>query len=70
LKENRSNEDLICNINGDVQFDNINFIYPSRKDVSVLNNLNLIARANQTTAIVGSSGCGKSFLEGKQKIYY
>ena len=48
-------------INADIKFDNVSFVYPSRKEVSVLNNLNFIARAGQTTALVGSSGCGKSF---------
>ncbi|CAF4455399.1 unnamed protein product, partial [Rotaria sp. Silwood2] len=44
------------NIDGDVEFDNINFTYPSRKDTSVLCNLSFIARAGQTTALVGSTG--------------
>ncbi|CAF4941951.1 unnamed protein product, partial [Rotaria sp. Silwood1] len=48
------------NINGDIKFDNVNFIYPSRKEVPVLRNLSLIARAGQTTALVGTSGSGKS----------
>ncbi|CAF4979491.1 unnamed protein product, partial [Rotaria sp. Silwood1] len=48
------------NINGDIKFDNVNFIYPSRKEVPVLHNLSLIARAGQTTALVGTSGSGKS----------
>ncbi|CAF5203377.1 unnamed protein product, partial [Rotaria magnacalcarata] len=30
------------NINGHIQFKNVNFNYPSRKDVTVLNNLNLM----------------------------
>ncbi|CAF4225615.1 unnamed protein product [Rotaria sp. Silwood2] len=47
-------------INGDIEFDNVNFKYPSRKDTSVLRNLSFVARAGQTTALVGSSGCGKS----------
>ncbi|CAF3163376.1 unnamed protein product [Rotaria sp. Silwood2] len=50
----------IYNINGDIEFDNVDFNYPSRKDAPVLRNLSLIARAGQTTALVGSSGCGKS----------
>ncbi|CAF2909285.1 unnamed protein product [Rotaria sp. Silwood2] len=50
----------IYNINGDIEFDNVNFIYPSRKDTPVLHNLSFIARAGQTTALVGLSGCGKS----------
>ncbi|CAF1229120.1 unnamed protein product [Rotaria sordida] len=48
------------NINGDIQFDNVNFAYPARSDVLVLRNLTLTARAGETTALVGSSGSGKS----------
>ncbi|CAF1351303.1 unnamed protein product [Rotaria sordida] len=44
------------NMNGDIQFDNINFAYPARPDVLVLRNLNLIARAGEITALVGSNG--------------
>jgi len=58
----------LVDINGDIEFDNVNFIYPSRKDVSVLNNLNLIIRAGQTTALVGASGCGKPFPQDKDLI--
>ncbi|CAF3763873.1 unnamed protein product [Rotaria sordida] len=56
----KEDTEAIDNINGDIEFDNIIFSYPSRKDVPVLRNLSLIARAGQTTALVGSSGCGKS----------
>jgi ATP-binding cassette subfamily B (MDR/TAP) protein 1 len=59
IKSNRESID----INGDIEFDNVDFVYPSRKDVPVLRNLNLIARAGQTTALVGSSGCGKSIYD-------
>ncbi|CAF2852867.1 unnamed protein product [Rotaria sp. Silwood2] len=52
--------EALDNIKGNVEFDNVNFSYPSRKDVSVLHNLSLIARVGRTTALVGSSGCGKS----------
>ncbi len=53
----------VFDLNDDIEFDNVNFIYPARKDVPVLRNLSLIARAGQTTALVGSSGSGKSFLK-------
>ncbi|CAF0893719.1 unnamed protein product [Rotaria sordida] len=56
----KEDTEAIDNINGDIEFDNIIFSYPSRKDVPVLRNLSLIARAGQITALVGSSGCGKS----------
>jgi ABC-type multidrug transport system fused ATPase/permease subunit len=53
----------ISSTKGDIEFDAVNFTYPSRKDVSVLRNLSLTARAGQTTALVGSSGCGQSLLK-------
>ncbi|CAF0938979.1 unnamed protein product [Rotaria sordida] len=56
----KEDTEQIYNINGNIGFDNVNFMYPSRNDVPVLRNLSLIARAGQTTALVGSSGCGKS----------
>ncbi|CAF1001018.1 unnamed protein product [Rotaria sordida] len=68
-KKSRSNKDSV-DINGDIEFDNVNFIYPSRKGVSVLNNLNFIARAGQTTALVGLSGCGKSTCISLLLRYY
>ena len=48
-------------MNGDIQFDNINFAYPARPDVLVLQNLTLTARAGEITALVGSSGSGQYF---------
>uniref|UniRef100_A0A3Q3EQS3 ATP-binding cassette, sub-family B (MDR/TAP), member 4 n=1 Tax=Labrus bergylta TaxID=56723 RepID=A0A3Q3EQS3_9LABR len=47
-------------IKGDIEFKNINFNYPSRPDLKVLNNLSLSVKSGQTIALVGSSGCGKS----------
>lgn len=44
---------------GDVKFSNVNFVYPSRTDVPVLNGLSFTADRGQTTALVGTSGCGK-----------
>ncbi|CAF4651778.1 unnamed protein product [Rotaria sp. Silwood1] len=58
------------NINGDVEFDNVDFIYPSRKEAPVLHNLSLVARVGRTTALVGSSGCGKSTCMSLFLRYY
>jgi len=60
-EDDRSGAGWMSDINGDIEFDHVNFVYPSRKEVSVLRDLSLIARAGQTTALVGSSGCGKYF---------
>ncbi|CAF4570647.1 unnamed protein product [Rotaria sp. Silwood1] len=61
----KENEEENFDINGDIEFDNVNFSYPSRKDVPALRNLSFVARAGQTTALIGSSGCGKSFQKQK-----
>ncbi len=48
-------------VQGRIEFQNINFIYPS--DVNkrkILNNLNLVIEAGKKVALVGESGCGKS----------
>lgn len=58
-KEDRLHEGLIWDNNGDIEFGNVDFSYPSRRDVSILRNFTLIARVGQKTALVGSSGCGK-----------
>jgi ATP-binding cassette subfamily B (MDR/TAP) protein 1 len=47
---------------GDIELCNLSFAYPSRPDQTVLNNINLVIPAGGTTAIVGSSGSGKSTI--------
>ncbi|XP_017850841.1 ATP-binding cassette sub-family B member 10, mitochondrial isoform X1 [Drosophila busckii] len=46
--------------NGEINFQNIEFSFPSRPESKVLTNFNLTLQPNQTTAIVGRSGSGKS----------
>ncbi|KAF5907181.1 Multidrug resistance protein 1, partial [Clarias magur] len=45
---------------GNVRFRDVNFRYPSRPDVPVLQGLRLRVKKGQTLALVGSSECGKS----------
>ncbi|KAK7147699.1 hypothetical protein R3I94_010274 [Phoxinus phoxinus] len=47
-------------VKGDIEFKNINFNYPSRKDVKILQGVNLKVPHGKTIALVGASGCGKS----------
>ncbi|KAI1393325.1 putative ABC multidrug transporter [Hypoxylon trugodes] len=49
---------------GDVQLDNVDFTYPSRPDVPVIQGVTLHLPAGQHTAIVGLSGSGKSTIAG------
>uniref|UniRef100_A0A8C1Z8Q6 ABC-type xenobiotic transporter n=1 Tax=Cyprinus carpio TaxID=7962 RepID=A0A8C1Z8Q6_CYPCA len=45
---------------GDIEFKNIHFSYPSRKDVKILQEMSLKIPHGKTIALVGASGCGKS----------
>ncbi|XP_073702575.1 ATP-dependent translocase ABCB1 [Garra rufa] len=47
-------------VKGDIEFKNIYFNYPSRKDVKILNGMSLKVPHGKTIALVGASGCGKS----------
>ncbi len=47
-------------IKGDIEFKNVSFSYPVRKNFQVLNSINLQIKAGQKIALVGSSGSGKT----------
>ena len=47
---------------GLIKFENVSFSYPTRPDVAVLRNLDLVIPANAVVAVVGGSGSGKSTL--------
>nr|XP_009679076.1 PREDICTED: ATP-binding cassette sub-family B member 5 isoform X2 [Struthio camelus australis] len=50
----------LTNFEGNIEFRNIHFVYPSRPEVQVLQGLSVKVNKGQTLALVGSSGCGKS----------
>ncbi|KAM5255812.1 ATP-dependent translocase ABCB1 [Ctenodactylus gundi] len=57
-------------IKGNLEFRNIHFSYPSRKEVKILKGLNLRVQSGQTVALVGNSGCGKSTtVQLLQRLY-
>uniref|UniRef100_A0A3P8RBY9 Bile salt export pump n=1 Tax=Astatotilapia calliptera TaxID=8154 RepID=A0A3P8RBY9_ASTCA len=47
-------------VKGDIEFHNVTFHYPSRPEVKILDQLNVVVKSGETTAFVGSSGAGKS----------
>ncbi|KAH0426565.1 ABC multidrug transporter mdr1 [Colletotrichum camelliae] len=55
---------------GDIVFQNVNFVYPKRPDVKILENLSLTFPAGKVTAIVGPSGSGKSTIVGILERWY
>ncbi|XP_012581464.1 PREDICTED: bile salt export pump isoform X2 [Condylura cristata] len=57
-------------IKGEIEFHNVTFYYPSRPDVKILHNLSMVIKSGEMTAIVGSSGAGKSTaLQLIQRFY-
>ncbi|KAI0447319.1 P-loop containing nucleoside triphosphate hydrolase protein [Xylaria telfairii] len=54
----------------DIIFKDVDFAYPSRPHVKVLDQLNLTIEAGKLTAIVGPSGSGKSTIVGLVERWY
>jgi len=55
---------------GDIEFNNVSFAYASRPDNTVLKDYSLTIPANTTTALVGSSGGGKSTVVSLLQRFY
>ena len=53
-----------------IEFDSLEFKYPSRPDAPVLQNLTLKVKKGQRIALVGSSGCGKSTVTQLLERFY
>lgn len=49
-------------INGSLRFENLTFHYPQRPDINVLKGIDFKVEPNQTLALVGQSGSGKSTI--------
>lgn len=57
-------------ITGAIRFNNVTFHYPQRPDIRVLNNISFEIASNQTLALVGTSGGGKSTIASLVLNYY
>jgi ABC-type multidrug transport system fused ATPase/permease subunit len=67
LSENPEDEDPnrtvgICDIEGEIEFQNVTFAYDANK--TVLHDVSFLAKPGTVTALVGSSGSGKSTIIG------
>jgi ATP-binding cassette, subfamily B (MDR/TAP), member 1 len=61
---------VLDKIRGDLEFQSVHFVYPSRPNVPVLKDFNLQIPAGQTIALVGSSGSGKSTAVALVQRFY
>jgi ABC-type multidrug transport system fused ATPase/permease subunit len=55
---------------GSVVFENVSFVYPSRKDVTVLKDVNLSVNRGEQVALVGPSGSGKTTITALLMRFY
>lgn len=60
--ENMEGKQLSRGLTGELQAEAVDFSYPNRRAVRVLKDLSLKIKPNQTVAIVGGSGSGKSTI--------
>jgi len=57
-------------LNGSVNFDEVSFSYPSRKELRVLDNVSMNVQPGEQIAIVGPSGSGKTTLAALLLRFY
>lgn len=55
---------------GTIDFENVDFSYPSRPDISVVRSLSISFPAGKTSALVGTSGSGKSTIIALIERFY
>lgn len=55
---------------GEFEFKNVKFAYPTKKDVQVLKDICVNVDSNQIIALVGPSGCGKTSMVSLIERFY
>jgi ATP-binding cassette subfamily B (MDR/TAP) protein 1 len=71
LIDSQSTEgETISAVEGHIEFQHVQFRYPHRPHVTVLNGLSIKVKPGQFCALVGPSGCGKSTTIGLLERFY
>lgn len=65
-----SNGKTLPEINGNIEFKDVTFSYPSRPDVIIFRNFSIFFPAGKTVAVVGGSGSGKSTVVSLIERFY
>ena len=61
ISDKEGAEDISSDADGTVRFEHVSFMYPDAEE-KVLTDIDFVARPGETTAIIGSTGCGKTTL--------
>lgn len=61
---------VLSTVTGDIEFRNVHFRYPTRRQVPVLRGINMSIKSGQFVALVGPSGCGKSTSISLIEMFY
>nr|QNH67930.1 ATP-binding cassette transporter subfamily B member 1-like protein X2 [Brachionus plicatilis] len=65
-----SNGQKLSQLNGEIEFKDVHFSYPTRPEAKILKGLSLRIPAGKTVALVGSSGGGKSTVISLLQKFY
>lgn len=60
----------LSEVNGNIEFKNVTFSYPSRPDVIIFRDFCIFFPAGKTVAVVGGSGSGKSTVVSLIERFY
>jgi ATP-binding cassette subfamily B (MDR/TAP) protein 1 len=68
--DNNADKRVLDHITGAIELKGIKHVYPSRPEVVVMHDVDLIIPAGKVTALVGASGSGKSTVVGLIERFY
>ncbi|GMP28913.1 hypothetical protein CsSME_00004257 [Camellia sinensis var. sinensis] len=60
----------LAEVNGNIEFKDVTFSYPSRPDVIIFRDFSIFFPAGKTVAVVGGSGSGKSTVVSLMERFY
>ncbi|PPS07602.1 hypothetical protein GOBAR_AA13027 [Gossypium barbadense] len=70
ITEDHLDGKVLPEVNGNIEFKDVTFSYPSRPDVIIFRNFSIFFPAGKTMAVVGGSGSGKSTVVSMVERFY
>ncbi|KAG4969760.1 hypothetical protein JHK84_035870 [Glycine max] len=70
IVEDPSEGKCLAEVNGNIEFKDVTFSYPSRPDMFIFRNFSIFFPAGKTVAVVGGSGSGKSTVVSLIERFY